>query len=217
MSKIPLLSIQNVSVTYSDTKVKALSDVSFTLNEGSIGMLVGPNGSGKSTLIKTVLGIQPYSGQISIALPATTPQDRTTFGYVPQRLEFDPDLPITVNDFLSLSLSSCSHDSAHKERMMVAALDSVGVRKLRHQMFASLSGGQRQRVVVARALMHQPYVLLLDEPESGIDIEGEKNFYKLLKTYVVDQRATALVATHDLHAVNEYADQVIHLAHEHTH
>ncbi len=217
MSKIPLLSIADLSVRYPGAKAKALSDTSLDLHAGSISMLVGPNGSGKSTLIKVVLGILPYSGKISINLPKTTPHERTIFGYVPQRLEFDSDLPITVNDFLELSLSSCNHSSAQKEQMIVAALQSVGVDKLRHQMFASLSGGQRQRVIVARALIHRPYVLLLDEPESGIDMEGEKNFYKLLKRFVVNQHATALIATHDLHAVNEYADQVIHLAHEHTH
>lgn len=180
-------------------------------------MLVGPNGSGKSTLIKAVLGILPYSGKITINLPESTSHERTTFGYVPQRLEFDLDLPITVDEFLNLTLASCDHNAAQKEEMVIAALSNTGALKLRHRTLGSLSGGQRQRVIVARALIHHPHILVLDEPESGIDVEGEAQFFQLLKEIVTTQHAAALIATHDLHAVNEYADQVIHLAHEHTH
>lgn len=180
-------------------------------------MLVGPNGSGKSTLIKAVLDLLPHSGEIKIALPEVTTHERTTFGYVPQRLDFDMDLPVTVEEFLALALSACDHSAKQKQTMITDALTNVNATKLRHRSLGSLSGGQRQRIVVARALIHHPHILVLDEPESGIDVKGEAQFYQLLKEIVTTQQAAALIATHDLHAVHAYADQVIHIAHEHTH
>lgn len=217
MSALPLLSIENVSAQYPGVKGKALKDISFDLKPGSIVMLVGPNGSGKSTLIKAVLGILPHTGKITINLPNSTSHQRTTFGYVPQRLEFDLDLPVMVEEFLSLTLTSCSHTSTEKGQMIVEALSNTGALALRYRTVGSLSGGQRQRVIMARALIHHPHILVLDEPESGIDVEGEEQFFKLLRKIVTTQHAAALIATHDLHAVNEYADTVIHIAHEHTH
>lgn len=217
MTSLPLLSIKNVSVQYPGVKGRALDNVSLDLLPATLTMLVGPNGSGKSSLIKAVLGILPYSGEIKITLPETTSQERTTFGYVPQRLDFDMDLPVTVSEFLALTLTACNHKDDEKEQMIINALASVNAGKLRHRTLGSLSGGQRQRVIVARALIHHPHILVLDEPESGIDVEGEKQFYQLLKKIVTTQQAAVLIATHDLHAVNKFADKVIHLAHEHTH
>lgn len=217
MTSLPLLSLRNVSVQYAGAARKAVSDISFSVQPGSITMLVGPNGSGKSTLIKAVLGILPHLGEITVNLPKITTHERTTFGYVPQRLDFDMDLPVTVEEFLALALTACDHSGKQKQIMITEALNSVNASKLRHRSVGSLSGGQRQRVVVARALIHHPHILVLDEPESGIDVKGEEQFYQLLQEIVTTQQAAALIATHDLHAVHEYADQVIHIAHEHTH
>lgn len=205
----PLLSVNHVYVRYPNTKENAITDISFTLEQGTIAMVVGPNGSGKSTLIKAVLDIVTYSGSIKLNLPPDTTEERTPFGYVPQRLEFDLDLPITVDEFLALTLTACSHDSQEKDHFITDALRRVSALQLRHRQIGSLSGGQRQRVILARALIHHPHILVLDEPESGIDREGEQQFYTMLKTLVKEQKMAALIATHELEVVHKYADQVL--------
>jgi len=133
----------------------------------------------------------------------------TDLGYVPQRLEFDLSLPVTVNDFLTLALLGCHHSFAEKESFIVSALEKVGSLPLRHRPLGSLSGGQRQRVILARALIHNPRLLVLDEPEAGIDTEGEQAVYQLLKSLVESKNLTVIIASHELEAVHRYADQVL--------
>ena len=217
-SKKPLLRISGLSVIYPGSDEFAIENVSFEIFPRTINMLIGPNGSGKSTVLKAIIGSVGYQGEIKFEeeigvndsggkgdLIAHT----TLMGYVPQRLEYDLTIPITVNDFLSLALLKCVHDGNSKEEFIRDSLGKVQAIDLRHRLLGSLSGGQRQRVVLARALIHHPRLLILDEPEAGVDVSGEHLIYRLLQDLVDNHDIAALIATHELEIVNEFADQVL--------
>lgn len=209
----PLLTLTAVTVSYPHAEQPAIENVNLELLPGTMTMLIGPNGSGKSTLLKAILGVLPFQGQIiwSSTTPTQSNNSKlsTQLGYVPQRLEFDLDLPLSVRDFLSLALLTCHHDQATKDRLINESLQQVRAETLAAKLMGELSGGQRQRVVLARALLHHPQLLILDEPATGIDVEGELLLYQLLHQLVVDQGMTVVLATHELEMVAEYADQVV--------
>ncbi len=128
---------------------------------------------------------------------------------MPQRLEFDLDIPITVEEFVGLSLTNCNHSEKEKSKFISDALQRVEVEHLRKRVFGSLSGGQRQRVILARALVHKPRILILDEPEAGIDREGEQALYETLRELARNEQVSIVVASHELDIVHSYADQVL--------
>jgi ABC-type Mn2+/Zn2+ transport system ATPase subunit len=204
--KTPALSIENLTVRYPGYKHTAVELISFTVKENSIATLIGPNGSGKTTIIKAILELLPYKGTIKVfGKPAN--QMYKKIGYVPQKFNFDQTFPITVYDFISLVLYASSKDRTVKQVNKV--LKYVEASDIINQRLSDLSGGQLQRVLLARALVHDPELLLLDEPEAGVDVGGEQTFYDLLEKLVKDKKVTALVASHELDVVYAYANQVI--------
>ncbi|NBO21370.1 MAG: metal ABC transporter ATP-binding protein, partial [Rhodobacteraceae bacterium] len=153
-------------------------------------------GSGKSTLMRALIGvIAPSGGQISR-------RPGLTIGYVPQRLSIDPSLPITVRRFLSLP-RAVSADLAR------AALSRVGLADILQRQMTDLSGGQLQRVLLARALLSDPHILILDEPTQGLDQPGEAAFYRLIEEVRRETGAAILMVSHDLHVVMAASDRVI--------
>lgn len=213
----PLVTLSDVSVTYPSGVEPAVEHISFMLLPGTISMLVGPNGSGKSTVIKSILGTMKHTGRIffssnsdgknsqSLSRPNTNHQ----VGYLPQRFEFDHSLPLLVSEFLFLSLLTCSHSNILKKSMIQKVLEQVGGSKLVDSRLGTLSGGQLQRILLARALLHQPQLLILDEPEAGIDSEGELSLYELLRHLATEHNYAILVASHELQLVSTFADQVL--------
>ena len=202
------LSINGLSVTYPEHTEPAVEDIIFSVEEGNITMLIGPNGSGKTTIIKSVLGLVAYEGEITI-MNKTLEKMYGKIGYVPQRFTFDETFPITSREFITLSLSGFEKDDDKKEQMMTEALQQVDGVDLADQRLSTLSGGQLQRVLLARALAHKPRLLLLDEPESGVDVAGEQTFYDLVQKLTKEEKLSALVSSHELDVVYAYADQVI--------
>lgn len=200
------LEIENLTVTYPGYTHPAIENISFTVNENSITALVGPNGSGKSTLIKAVLGLIPYSGKI-LVFGKPVEKMYHGIGYVPQRFSFDPTFPITVEEFVRLVLYG--HGENVAKRQLSKALSYVDADNLKQRKLSTLSGGQLQRILLARALAHDPKILLLDEPEAGVDVGGEQTFYDLLEKLVKDKKVTAVVASHELDVVYTYAQNVI--------
>jgi zinc transport system ATP-binding protein len=175
---------------------EVLHDVSLTISAGEIVTIVGPNGSGKSTLLKALIGaVRPAHGTISRA-------PGLKVGYVPQKLALDPALPMTVKRFLSLP-DRVGDAGAHR------ALAAAGVPDLGPRQIAELSGGQTQRVLLARALLRDPQVLLLDEPTQGLDQPGSAAFYREIEA-VRDRLGCAVVmVSHELHVVMSASDRVI--------
>ncbi|HEX68264.1 MAG TPA: metal ABC transporter ATP-binding protein [bacterium] len=179
-----------------------LQDISLRIEEGTLNMLIGPNGAGKTTLLKVIMGfIKPYKGEIRV-LGRTPEEARREIGYVPQRFQFDRTFPITVSEFLALS-----HPG--KDLFREEVITHVGIRDLLPLPLGSLSGGQLQRVLIARAMLKSPRLLLLDEPVSGVDLEGEKTFYELVNHFKYEHEVTILMVSHQLDVVLKFADQVI--------
>lgn len=197
-----IISVQGITKRYGD--VLALRDISFDVHVGEMLAIIGPNGSGKSTLAKIILGLEEANkGIVSINAPHTI----RDIGYVPQRFSFDRSTPITVQEFLELQ--GCKNKEHEEKQMIKRALTSVGADALANKRLGTLSGGQLQRVLVARALLHEKKILILDEPNASIDVEGEKAMYDLLKELNEKQGVTIIVVSHELEFVSQYAETVL--------
>ncbi|HEY0276134.1 MAG TPA: metal ABC transporter ATP-binding protein [Paenirhodobacter sp.] len=189
-----LLSARGLSVRHGETTV--LSDVDFDIAPGEIVTVVGPNGSGKSTLIRGLIGLEHTATGLVTRAPGLV------IGYVPQKLFIDASLPLTVRRFLSLP-----HRVSDAEAE--AALIRTGVPGVETRPIARLSGGQFQRVLLARALLVQPQILILDEPTQGLDQPGTAAFYRLIEQVRRETGAAVLMVSHDLHVVMAASDRVI--------
>jgi len=177
-----------------------LIDVSLDIAPREIVTLIGPNGAGKSTLVRVLLGLEkPDRGKM---------QRRADLriGYVPQRFDSDAVLPMTVERFLALGMEG---DKPGIMRM----LEQVDASSVRHQQIGELSGGELQRVVLARALLRQPNLLVLDEPAQGVDYSGEADLYNLIGRLRDEAGFGVLLVSHDLHVVMARSDRVICLNH----
>ena len=189
-----LISVDHVSVGYGANSV--LRNVSLEIEQGEIVTIVGPNGSGKTTLLRTLIGaVRPASGKI-------TRKDGLTIGYVPQKLHIDPTLPITVERFLRLP-------GGHSTAACALALEQAGVPKLSQRQMSDLSGGQFQRVLLARALIDQPDLLLLDEATQGLDQPGSAAFYLQIEQVRQRTGCAVLMISHELHVVMSASDRVV--------
>ncbi|SMC86304.1 metal ABC transporter ATP-binding protein [Primorskyibacter flagellatus] len=173
-----------------------LSGVDFDISPREIVTVVGPNGSGKSTLLRALIGAVPISaGRVTRA-------QGLRLGYVPQKLQIDPTLPMTARRFLNLPVRATPRKTA-------AALERTGAAGLEARQLADLSGGQLQRVVLARALLADPQILLLDEPTQGLDQLGSAAFYRLIEDIRTDLGCAILMVSHELHVVMSASDRVI--------
>ncbi len=189
-----LIRAENISLQFGGEEV--VSDVSLKVEPGEIVTILGPNGSGKTTLLRALLGILPLSsGYVERA-------EDLRIGYVPQRLAIDRSMPITVRRFLSLP-------KRVSDAAAVGALARVGLEGLGLRQMTALSGGQLQRVLLARALLVDPQILMLDEPTQGLDQPGEAGFYRLISEVRKETGAAVLMVSHDLHVVMAASDRVI--------
>jgi zinc transport system ATP-binding protein len=205
-----ILEVNDVSFRYPGSSIDAISNISFALKPKTINMLIGPNGSGKSTLLKLILGIFKDSGTINFFENGKKiTKHEAHIGYVPQKRNIDTTIPITVNEFLIITQKSCQRCKSSSQDEIIDSLHKVSAIEHRFKKLSDLSGGELQRVILARALLHKPKLLILDEPEAGIDIQGEKFFYEVLQKLVEEENVTALIATHEMEVVNKYADQVL--------
>jgi ABC-type Mn2+/Zn2+ transport system ATPase subunit len=198
------LEVKDLTVTYPEYANNAIENVTFSVEEGTMAALIGPNGSGKTSIIRSILGLIDYKGEIKV-FGKPVHEARHTIGYVPQRFSFDPTFPVTVFEFISMVLS----ENTKKKHLISETLDYVEGTDLVGRKLSSLSGGQLQRVLLARALVKKPSLLLLDEPEAGVDIGGEQTFYDLMEKLVKDEKITALIASHELDIVYAYAQKAI--------
>lgn len=200
----PAISLERLSLTLGRTAV--LTDIDLCISAGSIHALVGPNGGGKSSLVRCLLGQAAHAGTIRIDWPA----DPGVIGYVPQALEFDRGLPMTVMDFLAAIASNCPaflSPQAPVRHTILAALARVGMEDKAWRRMGALSGGERQRVLIAQALMPAPDLLVLDEPMAALDEAGAAMFAGLIGN-MKEAGVTVLWVEHDLAAVRRLADRV---------
>lgn len=208
-----IIEMKNVSFQYEYTQV--LNNISFKVQEGDFLAILGPNGSGKSTLLKLLLGIiKPMSGEIKLfGQPNETFRERQWIGYVSQKSNaFNSGFPATVEEVVKSGLSKkvglfkrMPKDANEK---VYQALQSVGMENFKDRNIGQLSGGQQQRVFIARALISEPKVLILDEPTVGIDHENVQSFYDMLVTLNKEQNITIILVTHDVDTVSNRISHV---------
>lgn len=210
----PLVELERVTLDYPNG-VRALDDITLTVFEDDFVGLIGPNGAGKSTLINLILGLQkPSTGTVKLFGQSVSPTSLRLIGYVPQRTQpVDPKFPSNVYETILLGripqagifhrFKRADHD--HVEHMMKV----LGISDLRNRKIGELSGGQSQRVFVAKALVGDPRILLLDEPTSGVDAQAKKDFYGLLTSLNRDSGITVIISSHELSILKRLANTLV--------
>lgn len=198
-----IVDIRNLTVDYQG--VKALDDVSFSVNDNDFLGIIGPNGAGKTTLFACMLGIlNNYKGEINF-FGRDVKKSRKylkEIGYVPQKPIFEKNFPATVTEIVRLGIKNGS------EKQVDDVLQQVWIHELSHRRIGELSGGQLQRVFIAKALIGNPKILILDEPVTGIDTQSKELFYSILRDLHKNQKITIIWSSHDLDAVNKLANKV---------
>ncbi len=187
-----------------------LKGVNFSAEAGETVAILGPNGAGKTTLLKLILGLlKPRRGEVRIfGLPPE--KARGYIGYVPQNLQPNRRMPITAFSVVMMGLYEGILKWPGKPQRMEAerVLEEVGILSLKKRLFGELSGGQRQRVLIARALVRKPKLLILDEPETGLDPSFQEGFYKLLLKIREKYGTTIITVTHDVMAVSQVVSSI---------
>jgi ABC-type Mn2+/Zn2+ transport system ATPase subunit len=183
-----------------------LNEVTLAIRPGEFWFLLGPNGEGKTTFLRTVLGlIRPLAGQL---WRHPDLKDRTHVGFVPQRCDLNPTLPTTLREFVRLGLVGMRTPREDRAERLTWALARTGLGGLAEKDYWSLSGGQRQRALIARALVRQPRVLVLDEPTNGLDLEAEDTALRFLAELNRQEQHTVLFVTHNIALAARYATHV---------
>lgn len=208
MVEQPVIACEGVHVAYGSLKV--LEDVSFTVPKCKTLCVVGPNGGGKSTLLKVLLGLlKPQRGKVEV-LGTHPVKARQRVGYMPQSIHIDPLFPVDVEGIVRMGrLQTRGFGFYGREDRMATerALDEVNLLEVRKEAWANLSGGMKQRVLIARALVNDPEILLLDEPTAMVDAHIEARLLEQLKE--LHDRMSILLVSHDAAFVSGLVDEVL--------
>ena len=204
----PVVQIRDLDFSYGGLKV--LDKVTLDINQGEFIGIVGPNGGGKSTLLKLMLGLlEPDTGTIKI-MGKSPAKGRYAIGYVAQYASFEKNFPITVMDTVLLGrVSKTTPMLGYTEediQLVEKALRETEIENLRNRILNTLSGGQLQRVLIARALVGNPEIIILDEPTSNVDSRMEEDIFDLLKK--LNETSTIIVVSHDIGFISEYVTRV---------
>ncbi|MBW3700467.1 ABC transporter ATP-binding protein [Bacillus altitudinis] len=210
----PIIEMKDISYSYGQRNV--IDHIHLTVEEGNFLALVGPNGSGKTTLLKCLLGlIKPQQGELKLfGTPAQKFKDWDQIGFVSQKANsFNTGFPASVYEVVASGLTAkiglFKRMSKQDKVQVDEAIRSVGIQDLKHQNIGELSGGQQQRTFIARALVSQPKLLILDEPTVGVDQRTVEGFYQLLETLNKEKGMSLILVTHDVGTVS---DKVTHVA-----
>ncbi|MEJ2346758.1 MAG: ABC transporter ATP-binding protein [Gammaproteobacteria bacterium] len=209
MSRVPAISLEDVSFAYVPDQW-ALEHIDLQVEQGEFLGLVGPNGGGKSTLLKLVLGLlEPAAGRVRV-LGRDPEAGRAAIGYVPQHAAFARDFPVSVEDAVLLGRLGRTRllggYRAADRRIAREAMVEAQILELKDRRLSTLSGGQFQRMLIARALVGEPSILILDEPTANVDQRIETDVFDLFKE--LNQRMTVVVVSHDLGFISEYVTRV---------
>jgi zinc transport system ATP-binding protein len=200
-----VISLDNVSYRYNSDLV--LENISFKADQGDLLGIIGPNGAGKTTLFSLILGLlEGYQGKITLFKEDIRNNRKALkrIGYIPQKKNINQGFPATVEEIVSLGVLG---RKTNKD-VIISALKIVGLLEQKDKRIGELSGGQQQRVLIAKALVNEPELLILDEPTTGIDLETQDRFYTLLRKLNSERNITIILASHDLDAINRLANKV---------
>ncbi len=208
MTNQDVYTVQNLSVKYPRNNI--FTNISFSVNKGDFLAIVGPNGSGKSTLVKSLLNLLPYTGNIFLfGTDIKTFSDWQRIGYMPQKFSyFNPLFPATVKEVVQLGISKNNNNP--KDILIDKALRSIDIHSLKDKPIATLSGGQQQRVLIARALVNNPELLILDEPTVALDPDIRESFFQILLNMNRNEYKTIMLVTHDIGYVGKYATKLMY-------
>ncbi|MFS0750957.1 metal ABC transporter ATP-binding protein [Oceanobacillus sp. 1P07AA] len=212
--KSPVVSMHNLNFRY-DTRI-VLDNINFEIPQGAFMGLVGPNGGGKTTLIRLILGLtKADNGTIEVfGQPIQKLKDKNKIGFVSQKANtFNKGFPATVFEVVLSGLTSqigyFRFPSKKHKQKVYQAIEQVDMNEYAHENIGNLSGGQQQRIFIARALVSDPELLILDEPTVGIDYEHVRRFYELLHELHQRHNKTLLLVTHDTGTMTEYATDIV--------
>lgn len=203
-----MIEIENLSVLIEDKVI--VEDINLKIEKGEIVAIVGPNGGGKTTLVRTILGfVKPSSGYIYIDGIKPKQYLKTgKLGYLPQKANYERDFPVSAIDVVMFGLINQKIPKEEKIKISKSYLEYTGMSGFENYPFGKLSGGQQQRVMIARALVSQPEILILDEPSTGIDVVAQENFYEFLKKINQEKKITIIMVSHDIGVVANYVHKV---------
>ena len=206
-----IVEIKNLSFAYHKNNV--LEDINLKIEERDFLAIIGPNGGGKSTLLKLILGMESIQKGSIRTFGEKPKKNLSKIGYVPQDTNINTDFPIKVIEVVLMGHIGTKQPlfGYAKEETICAmgALAQVGMEEFAEKKIGSLSGGQRQRVMIARALCAHPQILILDEPTSNIDVDGQQQIYELLQ--MLNQSITIIVVSHAISVVLGFASKVVHI------
>ena len=199
-----VIKLENVTYRYNSDLV--LENISFKADQGDLLGIIGPNGAGKTSLFSLILGLREgYQGKITVFGEDIRNNRKVLkkIGYIPQKNIIDQGFPATVEEIVSLGVL----ERKTKDKI-ISAIKIVGLLEQKHKRIGELSGGQQQRILIAKALVNEPQLLILDEPTTGIDLETQNKFYALLRKLNSENKITIILASHDLDAINKLANKI---------
>ncbi|MEM4409248.1 MAG: ATP-binding cassette domain-containing protein [Candidatus Caldarchaeum sp.] len=200
-----LVKLDEIKIGYESVVLTGSINIEF--HRGEFWAIVGENGAGKTTLVRTILGLTPpLFGRVTM-------EKGIVIGFVPQRDGFDPIYPLSVFEVVEMGrrsrLGLARRLSKHDRKIIMHELERLGVLHLANHPFRSLSGGERQRVIIARALVGEPDLLVLDEPSSSLDIEGERTVLEVVSGEVKSRGMCAVMVTHAISHVYKFATHAV--------
>lgn len=207
-----MFALELTGLNYTVNKQEILKNVNIQLQEGTFMGIVGPNGAGKTTLLRLILGLEkPTSGEIKIN-GISRSENKAQIGYLPQRKQFDNNFPATAWDVVMMGrykrIGLFRRPTNQDREMVTRYLNIVGMFDHRDTQFTHLSGGEQQRVLIARSLVSQPKLLILDEPSTGIDVVGQEHLYHFIRHIKQEMNLTVIMVTHDIGTITTYVDEV---------
>ena len=209
------MKISDINVRFG--KEVILENINIHIHCGSLTVLIGPNGAGKSTLLKSILGEVKHTGKISFRNLKYNKEEKMTIGYVPQSLNIERDIPVTVYDLFASYISNYPVWFKKSKKLYQKIREQLKIFSIEDcidKQVGKLSGGELQRVLLSIAIIPMPNLLILDEPVSGIDHNGVRDFYKIVNQLKHENDIAILLVSHDLNLVKKYADKVILLDHK---
>jgi zinc/manganese transport system ATP-binding protein len=210
----PILSVEGVTVRLGGREV--LRDVGFAIAPGEFTGLIGSNGAGKTTLFRVILGLQaPTAGRVSVGGGTHSRRDPLV-GYVPQKFQLDPDMPLRGRDLVGLGLDAhrlgLPRPSRARRALVDAMLDAVDARGFGDARVGLLSGGEQQRILIAHALISKPRLLLLDEPLANLDLRSGHEIVMLLARIAAEQQIAVLISAHEMNPLLGVMDRIVYIA-----